>query len=708
MPRPNRPSLPLVRLNLLPLLLISAMTSVGLAGAQGNAPPPSPPNLLLITLDTTRADHLGAWGWPHARTPNLDALAARGTRFARCDTAAPITLPSHTTIHTGQLPPRHGVRDNGTFSLPQEAVTVAERLAARGYDTGAVVSATVLARRYGLAQGFRLYDDDLEQQGPGASERPADAANRAAQALLDQLKPPFFLWVHYFDPHEPYAPPSEFLAAAQGPHAAYDGEIAFMDAQLGQLLKDFERRGGGVTVVTGDHGEMLGEGGELTHGLLLQQGARRVPLLIAGQGVAKGRTIDCLVRTADITPTLLALAGAPAGSNLDGADLSPLWRHDTDCRHRQSYSESFLPFFAYNWYPPRSLSDGEQLYIHGSRPGLFDLASDPAETKDLSAGSPAAVTRWQSRLRDFLNELGEELDAEVSTGRALSAEDEAQLRALGYLGGESSTPRRPGPSLPDPRDKTHVDAAIRRASALLQEGEPDKALSSLRTVLRDEAESFPALNLAGLSLMETGRFQSALNAFTHALALSPKSTEPRLNVAACLLQLGRKAEAETAYRELLQLDPAAPGAASNLANLLRTRGETAQAAQILDQAFNAGSHHPGLYLERGLLQAQEGLSFLAYKDLQEATRRDPNNPTAAAAAASLAVTLERYKDAAQHYEHLAQLTPDQPAVWGLLGSLYLERLHNPTRGRQCFEQALALETDPARKAKIQALLERLP
>src|SRR5262249_10266545 len=227
------------------------------------------PSLVLITLDTTRADHLGAWGWPYAHTPNLDALAARGTRFVRCDTAAPITLVSHATLLSGLFPPRHGVRDNGTFVLPERIETVAERLRARGYDTAAVVSAVVLARRQGLAQGFRIYDDDLGAgyaQGTVVSERQAEQTTAAAAAALAGLKRPFFLWVHYFDPHEEYRPPTRFADSVKGPHRLYDGEIAYMDEQIGALLQKLPAPTDVVAV--GDHGEMLGEHAELTPRLL--------------------------------------------------------------------------------------------------------------------------------------------------------------------------------------------------------------------------------------------------------------------------------------------------------------------------------------------------------------------------------------------------------------------------------------------------------
>ncbi|HRC86871.1 MAG TPA: sulfatase, partial [Thermoanaerobaculia bacterium] len=310
------------------------------------APTPARPNLLLVTLDTTRADHLGISGWQWARTPNLDALARRGTRFSRCDTAAPITLPSHTSMLTGLFPPHHGVRDNSTFSLDPKFETVAERLAAQGYDTAAVISAVVLAKVHGLSQGFRVYDDDLGRgysAGTEVAERQADATTDAALGLAAKLRPPFFLWVHYYDAHEEYHPPTRFADQIQGPSRLYDGEIAFVDEQFGRLLSALPANTD--VVVVGDHGEMLGEQGELSHGLLLAKAARRVPLMLAGPDVPSGKVSDCLVRTVDLAPTLLALAGLTLPTGLDGTALLPL-PGGASC-DRESYTESFLPYFAY-------------------------------------------------------------------------------------------------------------------------------------------------------------------------------------------------------------------------------------------------------------------------------------------------------------------------------------------------------------------------
>ncbi len=659
-------------------------------------------NVVLVTLDTTRADHLGAWGRESARTPHLDALAERGVRFARCDTAVPITLPSHSTILTGLYPPRHGVRDNATFVLGEGYETVAERLSAAGYDTAAVISAMVLARRYGTAQGFRVYDDDLGGEGSeSALERRAGETTRRAVELVGKLKPPFFLWVHYFDPHEPYDPPPPWReGAGTSQERLYDGEIAYMDDEIGKLLRALPEATN--VVVAGDHGEMLGDHGEPGHGLLLNQGARRVPLVLAGPGIPSGRTVDCVVRTADVAPTLLKLAGLTPPSRLDGKSLLPLVA-GAECS-RTSYGESFLPFYAYRWYPLRSFSDGRWLYVHGPRPGLFDLAADPREEKDLGTQRPEVLRRLRRELREAMSQMGEELEGEAVTGRALAAEEMAQLRSLGYLGAGVAGDAGVSAERPDPRDMVEVAQEVHRAGRLLEEGRCDEALPMLVEVARRDPRSFPAANLAGLCLRAQGRPESALNAFRRASSLNPRAVEPLVNAAACLLQLGRHGEAEELYKAVMELDPTAPGAASNLAVLRRQQGDTEGAVRVLERAFAAGSRHPGLYLERGVLKAQGADLEGALADFDEAARRAPTNPSALDNAAKAALLLERPREAAARYERLAELVPGNADLWTMLGRLYLERLGDRAAAERCLRRALALEKDPAKRARLEAVL----
>ncbi len=573
-------------------------------------------------MDTTRADHLGAWGWPYAHTPNLDALAARGARFVRCDTAAPITLVSHATLLTGLFPPRHGVRDNGTFVLPDRIATVAERLAARGYDTAAVVSAVVLARRQGLAKGFRIYDDDLGAgyaQGTMVSERPAEQTTAAALAVLAKLKPPFFLWVHYFDPHEEYRPPTRFADAAKGPNRLYDGEIAYMDEQIGVLLQKLPAAADVVAV--GDHGEMLGEHGELTHGLLLYRGVRRVPLILAGPGIPAGAVRNTLVRTVDVTPTLLSLAGVAPPADLDGQSLLPL---PDDRASRRTYSESFLPFFAYKWYPLRALAEDRRLYLQAPRPGLYAEDVPGAEEKDLAAAEPAAAAHLRGTLAALLKARGEGLEPAVRADNVLSAEQRRQLASLGYSGGGAGG--QVTGALPDPRAMTGIAQALHAAAADVQQGRCTQALPELQRIVQRDPHNFPALDLAGTCLKQAGRLDSALALFERSAKENPLSSVPVANAAGALLALGRKPEAEREYRHALTLEPTQAEAAANLARLLRERGDRTGAAAVLDRALAGGAHAPEIFAERGMARAESGDMAGALADFREAARRSPADP----------------------------------------------------------------------------------
>lgn len=703
----KRPSLLKLSLTASCALLFGVLTQAGrTAPARQEPARRTPPNLVLITLDTTRADHLGAWGDKDARTPVLDALAARGTRFARCDTAAPITLPSHATLLTGLFPPRHGVRDNGTFVLAPKQETVAERLAAQGYDTAAVVSAVVLARHQGLNQGFRVYDDDLGTgyaAGTLVSERPAEATTAAAVTALANLKPPFFLWVHYYDPHEEYRPPSRFADTATGPHRLYDGEISYMDEQIGVLLKKLPA--GTAVVAVGDHGEMLGEHGEQSHGLLLNRAARRVPLIVAGPGVPAGRVSDCLVRTADVTPTLLALAGVKPPAGLDGSSLLPVPAGAGAACSRQTYTESFLPFFAYKWYPLRSMSGDRFLYMRGPKGSLYDMVADAGETRDLVKTETARVRDWEKRLVGFLRAHGESLDMAVRPENVLSEEQRRQLASLGYLGGTSEG--RVGANLPDPRSMTDVAHSLHLATKTVQEGRCTEALPELNAVVKRDPHNFPALSLAGFCLRQAGRTEDALALFQRASRENDLNAVPIADAAGCLLDLGRKSEAEREYRRALALDPSLSVAATNLARLLRQGGDKKQALAVLDGVLRAGSHDPEVYLERGLARAEGGNLELALGDFREAARRAPINPDPLENAARAAYELGRHRESVQLYEQLLRLQASRTDLWKTAGSIYLYDLNDSASALRCFRRALALEGNPAERAKLEELIKDL-
>ena len=336
--------------------------------------PPATPDVLLITLDTTRADRLGSYGYAGAATPNLDRLAADGVRFERALSPVPLTLPAHASLLTGRQPFTHGVRNNGHFVLPAEVPTLAAALAARGYETAAFVSSFVLDRQFGLARGFAHYDDQLDQAPPGPAaslelERRGDRTVAAARAWLagtarQNSRRPYFLWVHLYSAHDPYVPPSPFRERfADRP---YDGEVAFDDAVVGELLDatGYGAARGPLVVVAGDHGESLGDHGESTHGLFVYDSALRVPLILAWPGVVAPAVATPSVGLVDVAPTILDLAGANALAGAEGRSLRSLVRGDGLADDSPPvYAESYFPQYFMQWSPLRAIEAGRWKFI---------------------------------------------------------------------------------------------------------------------------------------------------------------------------------------------------------------------------------------------------------------------------------------------------------------------------------------------------------
>ncbi|HEY8120956.1 MAG TPA: sulfatase, partial [Myxococcota bacterium] len=395
---------------------------------------PRPERVLLITVDTLRADHVGAYGDELARTPALDALAAAGARFDAAISPTPITLPAHTTLMTGLEPPHHGVRGNGVFALPAEIPTLAAQLQGEGFATAAFVGAIVLDRRYGLARGFDHYDDAMSlrhsAKGGGYAERRAEAVVDSAIAWLEAAPSRWFVWVHVYDPHAEYDPPPAWKDRI--PRDAYRSEIAYADAQLRRLFELVSARwrdGKTLIVATADHGESLGEHGEPTHSFTLYDATQRVPLLVAGPGIEAGTVVANVVRLADLAPTLLALAGAKPLPETDGMDVSGALR-GSDGAERLAYLETIDTRLNQGWSPLYGVRGPRWKYIRAPRPELYDLIADPGERRDLSSSEPR---------------IAQELDREVSRAhagaRALawasaapSAAERAQLESLGYVG----------------------------------------------------------------------------------------------------------------------------------------------------------------------------------------------------------------------------------------------------------------------------------
>jgi arylsulfatase A-like enzyme/Tfp pilus assembly protein PilF len=671
----------------------------------GAAGPAASPDIILVTLDTTRADHLSAYGYARPTSPAFDALARRGVLFTRAYTPVPVTLPAHASILTGLVPVRHGVRHNGFQVLAPGIPVLAERLAASGYQTGAIVSAYILDKRFGLARGFETYDDVVDAF---TREKIASRTAAAAKAWLNKARSPYFLWVHFFDPHDPYDPPAEF----QGIGSSYDGEIAFMDWGLGQLVQAVEGRGKvqpTVWIVAGDHGEMLGDHGEDLHGKFLYEPAVRVPLLMAGSGIPSGQTRRELVFLPDLAPTVLELAGV-SGIPGDGSSLMPLVRDPSPSRpSRWIPMETYFPFFEYGWSPLFALCDGSAKYILAPRPEYYDLNGDPTERRNLYVSGDAGIAPLEARLlaergTDPLWQKGLEPGASL-----LTAEEVRSLQSLGYLQGGPS-PRRldPREAALDPKDGVALYGNILKAQDALRNGNATRARDLMLGVLRTNPDNPYALRQAGEMLLKSGYPGDAASFLQKAILLYPASSgEDYANLADALAKSGSPERALSAAEQALALDPDYEPAQGLKVHALYLLGKKKEMEGFLKKVLRDNARNPHL-LYYG------GGAAMGRKDYPKAKAWfhrllsiQPDHVPAMTQLAAIATQEKRYIMAKGYLERVLQLQPDSFSAIVQLAALHQVGLADRSKALQLYRQALPLAPDAGERAKVQALIRQL-
>ncbi len=586
-------------------VLIAAV--LALAAAWWAHPRALRPNLLLVTIDTLRADHVGVYGARAARTPALDALAARGVRFAHAEAAIPLTGPSHATILTGLYPPVHGVRDNILFSLDPRHRTLAALLKAVGYRTAAFVGAYPVAAAFGFRQGFDSWSENFkESPTPGAgAQRPAnEVVDDALGWLARPGAGPFFAWLHLYDPHAPYDPPEPYRTAFAG--RLYDGEIAFADAQLGRVfewLRSSGHEADTVAVVVADHGESLGEHREVTHAVLLYEATLHVPLLIAGPGVPAGRTVDERVATVDVVPTLLKLLGVAAAPETNGRDLGPALRGER-LRPEPIYAESLYGRLNFRWSSMRSWTTGDWKLVQGSRSEIFHLPEDPGETHDLSAAEAPRVARMRAALQAAVAKLAP--GGDTARTAVVTPDSEAMLRSLGYVGGSGGGGSLDEPGLPDPRDRVQYYERLQVFSRALDIPFGDAEREIAEIAQKDPDNPFVYTTLARLAY-RTGHLPEAARAFHRALELDPERPEVRQNYGKLLRDMDRLEDSEKELRlALAQTDAQDARARSSLAETLARLGKTDEALRLVDEALRIKPDDAGALAARGLVLAAQG------------------------------------------------------------------------------------------------------
>ncbi len=524
-------------------------------------------NLVVVTLDTTRADRIGAYGGRDVETPAVDALAREGVLFEQPVAVAPLTLPVHSTLFTGKFPPEHGVRDNGGFFLGPDQVTLAEVLKARGYRTGGFVGAYVLDSKWGIDQGFDTYVDDFDLSKTkvmsiGSIQRPGNEVVDKALPWIEQVKDaPFFAWVHLYDAHTPYKAPEPFGSRYKA--HPYNGEVAFADSQVGRVVERLKALGvyeRTVVVVMGDHGESLGDHGEATHGFFIYDAVTKVPFVIrAPFSLTASRRVADPVRSVDLMPTVLDLLGVEAPKPMSGTSLVPLMTGARREMALDAYSESMYPLHHYGWSDIRSLRAGRYKVIDAPRPELYDLDRDPGEAANLFDERRAVGDTMLAQLRRL--ESGFSKTEAALPAADVDPEARARLAALGYVGSFVASASDPRTGRADPKDKIGLFNKLGRAMDLANDNDDEDAPPSpemigvLEEVLREDPEVIDAWFTLGTHYLRHREPRKAIEYFQKTLSLKPDYDLAVINLARAYRALGDDDAALAGFERYLQIDP---------------------------------------------------------------------------------------------------------------------------------------------------------
>lgn len=643
---------------------VFAVVALGAPWAFAQKGKPADLNVVLITVDTLRADHLGCYGYQKIKTPNIDALAAEGARFERAFAVVPVTLPSHTTMLTGTYPMLSGMHDFSANKLSAEQPTLASVLKGAGYATGAAIGAAVLDSRFGLNQGFDFYYDHfdfsrLDEANLDAMERPG---NEVADVALDWLskngQKKFFLWMHLYDPHFPYTPPEPYKTQYAG--RLYDGEIAFADAQIGRLVRLLKDRGiyqNTVIVLAGDHGEGLGEHGEKTHGFFIYNSTMHVPLVMRVPGVA-ARTVAEPVSLVDVMPTILAALAVAAPAQVQGKSLLAKVRGETDTtsRDRSVYGETFLPRIHFNWSELRAAENAKYHFIDAPKPELYDVTADPGESHNLLAEKKAVGDEMRAKLAGLIREYGAGRELAEKTG--LDPALVERLKSLGYAAfSGGGNPTISSHNLPDPKDRIEAYEQFSDAMAASQHGRFEESNERLKSVIKVDPKLVAAHYMAGLNYYRLRNFDAAVAELQQAVALSPDYALAVFNLGMAQAHAGSFDDAIKTLRRALELDGTNFEAAFNL-------GVAYLQKQDLEHAGEAFRQSVTIYpeLARGHRALGETLLYQnkldeSLMELRRAVEIAPDDPQMHESLAKALEAKGMTAEAAQERERAASAVP---------------------------------------------------
>lgn len=630
-------------------------------------------NLVVVTLDTTRADRIGAYGSKDVETPTFDGLAREGVLFEQAVAVAPLTLPVHSSMFTGKFPPEHGVRDNGGFFLGLEQLTLAEVLKSRGYRTGAFVGAYVLDSKWGINQGFDTYYDkfDLSETRAvslAAIQRPANEVIDQALPWIEQAKgSPFFTWIHLYDAHTPYRPPEPFATRYKG--HPYNGEIAFADSQVGRVIEKLKALGlydRTVVMVMGDHGESLGDHGEAAHGFFIYDSVTHVPFVVRTPfAQAQHRRVADPVRSVDVMPTALDLLGIAPAKGISGVSLVPLLAGAMRELGLDAYSEAMYPLHHYGWSELRALRSGRYKVIDAPRPELYDIDRDPQEEKNLYAERRQLGDRLVSQLRGM--EQGFEQTHAALPAADVDPEARQRLAALGYVGSFVATAADPRTSRADPKDKIDLFNKLGEVTELSREHGPfEKIVALLNDIVRQDPDVIDAWFMMATQHLAHGDLEHAVQYYKRTLELKPDYDLAVFNLAQAYRRMGDDAAALAGFEHYLTLDPKDPFAHYQMGEIWLDRGDTARAERLFRRALEIDPQVVAAKNALGVIALQRGDSATAERLIREAIA---TKPTLRLAHFNLALLAEQRGDLRtaerEYFEELKAHTDSFKAAFNL-------------------------------------------
>jgi len=662
--------------------------------------PKIPKNLLLITIDTIRADRLGCYGNKRISTENIDMLAKTGVLFTQAISHAPVTLPSHSSIMTGLYPYYHGVRDNSIYRLNKKYTTLAEILKENGFKTGAFIGSFILDSQYGLDQGFDLYNDKFlspKQRGKLPVDRRGEEVSELAIKWIDSLpKDRFFLWLHYYDPHADYDPPEPFRDAYS--ENLYDGEIAYTDMCIGLVLEKLEKLGllkDTLVVLTGDHGESLGEHKEQTHGLFVYDSTIHVPLIISYPGLEiKNKSLENQVRSVDILPTILDILSIPLKTQVHGRSLLPLIKGVSKWKEEYSYSEAEIPKTFY-WNALKSIRDSNWKYIHAAHPELYDLKNDPKELNNLAGKYRRKALELKKKLQDL---LAKQVNFKEKENIAPPDEETAEkLKSLGYFQGGGTSGKEAEESdidkfnRPDPGEMIEVYRNFQRANSLAENGNYQGAISLFNKIIdADPKNPRFRLNLGNL-YYDQKKYNEAILELKEAIKLEPKDSRFHFLLGNAYNKKGSLSEAVKEYEDAVKLNPRHFMAHYNLGRIYTLLNRNQDAIREYEEALKIRPDHSFSLNNLAYIYIEKYKDFArGIEYLKKAVKASPDAGFILDNLGSVLYEKGDLKEAISYFEKALQIEKDNPAYYLHLGDAY-NKLGEKEKAKKNWERVLALD-----------------